>query len=89
MYDVPSNEHERAIASLHQQARRLQCHEFHELPLTAAARAAALPPPRFVFLLDDGRALAWLGEDRPYLVHPSFEDLCAMHGLLAAVVKAA
>jgi hypothetical protein len=48
----------------------------------ARARSpGALPAPRSVFIADDGRALAWLGEGRPCVVHPSLDELCLMHGI--------
>ncbi|HTA88826.1 MAG TPA: hypothetical protein VK745_04600 [Polyangiaceae bacterium] len=82
-------EQERATACLRKQLRRLSTASLSCAKVELNAGAGALPPPRLVFLLDDGRALAWFGEARPYVVHPSFADLCAMHGLLGTLVRAA
>jgi hypothetical protein len=46
-----------------------------------ARTPGVLPAPRSVFVADDGRALAWLGEGRPSVVHPSLDELCLMHGI--------
>ena len=59
------------------------------MKLDLGAPTGTLPPPSWVFILDDGRALAWFGGDRPYVVHPSFSDLCHLHGLSGALVHAA
>jgi len=82
-------EQERAASSLRRQARALEAHSFRCMKVDSTTGAGPLPPPHFVFFLDDGRALAWLDETHPYVVHPSFADLCSMHGLEAALVHAA
>jgi hypothetical protein len=82
-------EQERAICCLRKQARLLRSASFRGMKLDLPAPAGALASPRWVFILDDGRALAWFGESRPYVVHPSFIDLCHMHGLRGALVHAA
>ena len=46
-----------------------------------ASSPGVLPAPRSVFVARDGRALAWLGEGRPSVVHPSLDELCVMHGI--------
>jgi hypothetical protein len=86
---LPSSEQERAVSSLRRQARSLEAKSFRCVEVDPASCAGALPAPHFVFFLDDGRALAWLDETHPYVVHPSFADLCDMHGLKAALVHAA
>jgi hypothetical protein len=48
-----------------------------------------LPPPRSVFVADDGRALAWLGQGRPCVVHSSLDELCLMHGIETEATLAA
>jgi hypothetical protein len=78
-----------ALSCLRRQARVLRTACFRDVRVELAAASGALSPPRLVFLLDDGRALAWFGEARPYVVHPSFGDLCDMHGLREALVHAA
>jgi hypothetical protein len=78
-----------ALSCLRKQARVLRTASFHGVSVELTAGRGALSPPRLVFLLDDGRALAWFGEARPYVVHPSFGDLCDMHGLRDALVHAA
>ena len=56
----------------------------------APARSpGVLPPPRSVFVADDGRALAWLGQGRPCVVHPSLDELCLMHGIETEATLAA
>ena len=82
-------EQERAMCCLRKQARILRSASFRALKPDLPARASALPSPRWIFILDDGRALAWFGEGRPYVLHPSLVDLCEMHGLRAALVHAA
>ena len=82
-------EQERVMCCLRKQARILGSASFRGLKLDRPVRAGALPSPRWIFILDDGRALAWLGEGRPYVVHPSLVDLCEMHGLRDALVHAA
>lgn len=82
-------EQERATVSLRKQLRVLRTASLRCVRVALSAGVAPLPPPRLVFFLDDGRALAWFGEARPYVVHPSFADLCAMHGLRGALVRAA
>jgi len=82
-------EQERAICSLRKQARILRTAGFRGMKLDLSTPPGAFPAPRWVFVLDDGRALAWFGEARPYVVHPSFADLCHMHGLQGALVHAA
>lgn len=86
-------EHQRALCSLNKQARTLGTASFRGMRLDLRADLSAptgtLPPPRWVFILDDGRALAWFGKDTPYVVHPSFSDLCHMHGVPGAQVHAA
>jgi hypothetical protein len=84
-----ASEQERAVSSLRRQARSLEAKSFRCMKVDPTPEAGTLPPPRFVFFLDDGRALAWFDEVHPYVVHPSFADLCAMHGLRAALVHAA
>ena len=80
---------ERAVSSLRRQARSLSAKSFRCMRVDPTPETGALPPPRYVFFLDDGRALAWFDEVQPYVVHPSFVDLCNMHGLRAALVHAA
>ena len=82
-------EQERALCYLRKQARTLRTSAFRGMKLELEAEAAGLQAPRWVFILDDGRALAWFGEERPYIVHPSFSDLCEMHRLRGAWVHAA
>jgi hypothetical protein len=82
-------EQERAICCLRKHARILRSANFRGLKLDLPAASSALASPHWVFILDDGRALAWFGENRPYVVHPSFDDLCEMHGLRGALVHAA
>ena len=84
-----ATEQERAVCALRRQARSLEAKSFRCVKVDLEASAGALPIPHFVFFLDDGRALAWLDEAHPYVVHPSFADLCAMHGLRPALVHAA
>lgn len=54
-----------------------------------APSPGVLPPPRSVFVADDGRALAWLGQGRPCVVHPSLDELCLMHGIETEATLAA
>ena len=82
-------EQERATRALRRQARALEAKSFRCMKVDPSLVCGALPAPRFVFFLDDGRALAWFDETQPYVVHPSFEDLCEMHGLMPALVHAA
>jgi len=82
-------EQERAMACLRKQVRLLRTASLHCMKVALDTGVGALPVPRLVFFLDDGRALAWFDEARPYVVHPSFADLCAMHGLRGALVRAA
>jgi hypothetical protein len=82
-------EQERAILCLRKQARILGTASFRSMKLDPAAPAGAFSLPSWVFILDDGRALAWFGENRPYILHPSFTDLCEMHGLRGPLVHAA
>ena len=82
-------EQERAIRSLRRQAHALEAKSFRCMKVDATVVSGALPAPHFVFFLDDGRALAWYDETRPYVVHPSFDDLCDMHRLLPELVHAA
>ena len=83
------DEQERAVASLRRQARSLEAKKFRCMRVDRTRSVGALPPPHFVFFLDDGRALAWFDESHPYVVHPSFADLCQMPGLGSALVHAA
>jgi len=83
------SEQERAVSSLRRQARSLEAKSFRCMKVDPTRVSGALPAPHFVFFLDDGRALAWFDETHPYIVHPSFDDLCQMHGLLHALVHAA
>ncbi|MEI9938299.1 MAG: hypothetical protein WDO69_13850 [Pseudomonadota bacterium] len=83
------SELERATRSLRRQARSLEAKSFRCMKVDPTPVPGALPAPHFIFFLDDGRALAWFDEARPYVVHPSFHDLCEMHGLLPALVHAA
>jgi hypothetical protein len=82
-------EQERAICCLCKQARILRTAAFRPMKLVFSAPAGALPAPSWVFILDDGRALAWFREGRPYVVHPTVTDLCDMHGARNALVHAA
>jgi hypothetical protein len=82
-------EQERAIRCLRKQARILRTASFRGMKLELTAKAGAFSSPSWVFILDDGRALAWFGENRPYILHPSFTDLCEMHRLRGALVHAA
>jgi hypothetical protein len=83
------SEQERAACALRRQARSLEAKSFRCMKVDPALASGTLPAPHFVFFLDDGRALAWYDETQPYVVHPSFNDLCEMHGLLPALVHAA
>ena len=83
------SEQERAVSSLRRQACSLEAKSFRCMKVDTAVEQGALPTPRFVFFLDDGRALAWFDEAHPYVVHPSFADLCDMHALRPALVHAA
>jgi hypothetical protein len=80
---------ELAMRALRKQARVLRTTTFRALKVDLFASSGPLPAPGWVFLLDDGRALAWFGESRPYVVHPDFSALCYMHGLREALVHAA
>jgi hypothetical protein len=82
-------EQERAVSSLRRQTRSLEAKSFRCMQVDAPAEPGALRAPRFAFFLDDGRALAWFDEAHPYVVHPSFVELCSMHGLRPALVHAA
>ena len=82
-------EQERAVSALRQQARSLEAKSFRCMKVDPSVGTGVLRPPSFVFFLDDGRALAWFDEAHPYVVHPCFADLCAMHGLRRALVHAA
>jgi hypothetical protein len=42
---------------------------------------STLPAPGAAFVTDDGRALAWFGDGRPCIVHPSLPELCRLHGV--------
>lgn len=81
-------EQQQALACLCRQTRTLRTANFLPVPFDLDAKVGGFSP-RAAFLLDDGRALAWFGERRPYIVHPSFADLCAMHGLRGALARAA
>jgi len=83
------SEQERAACSLRRQARSLEAKSFRCMKVDRSLVSGPLPAPHFIFFLDDGRALAWFDEAHPYVVHPSFDDLCQMHGLLPALVHAA
>ena len=83
------SEQERAVSALRRQARSLEAKSFRCMKVGPTFVCGALPAPHFVFFLEDGRALAWFDEAYPYVVHPSFDDLCQMHGLLPALVHAA
>jgi len=82
-------EQERAICYLRKQARILRTVSFRGIKLALSAPAGAFPAPSWAFIPDDGRALAWFGEGRPYIVHPNFTDLCDLHDFRAALVHAA
>jgi hypothetical protein len=82
-------EQERAICCLRKQARILRTASFRAMKLELTAEPGAASTQRWLFLLDDGRALEWFGEACPYIVHPSFTDLCQMRGLRSALVRAA
>jgi hypothetical protein len=84
-----TTEQERAVSALRRQARSLEAKSFRCMKVDPTTAVGPLPAPHFVFFLDDGRALAWLDETHPYVVHPSFADLCTMHGLRPALVHAA
>jgi hypothetical protein len=83
------SDQERAVAALRRQARSLEAKSFRCIKVDPTIGTGVLRTPSFVFFLDDGRALAWFDETHPYVVHPCFADLCAMHGLRAALVHAA
>ena len=82
-------EQERAICCLRKQARILRTASFRAMKFEPTAEPGAASMPQRIFVLDDGRALEWFGETRPYIVHPSFGDLCHMRGFRAALVHAA
>jgi hypothetical protein len=82
-------EQERAICCLRKQARILRTANFRAMKLELTAETGASPTRRWVFVLDDGRALEWFGEGRPYIVHPTFTDLCHMRRLRGVLVHAA
>jgi hypothetical protein len=82
-------EQERAICCLRKQARILRTANFRAMKLELTVEPGARPTPRWVFVLDDGRALEWFGEGRPYIVHPTFTELCHMRRLRGVLVHAA
>jgi hypothetical protein len=82
-------ERERAICCLRKQARILRTAGFRAMKLELTAEPGAAPMQRWIFLLDDGRALEWFGESRPYVVHPNFTELCDMRRFRSALVHAA
>jgi hypothetical protein len=49
--------------------------------LGQARLPGSLPAPGAVFVTDDGRALAWFGDGRACIVHPSLDELCRLHGV--------
>jgi hypothetical protein len=57
--------------------------------LMRAGPAGVLPAPGAAFVTDDGRALAWFGDGRPCVVHPTLDELCRMHGVTTDVTRAA
>jgi hypothetical protein len=54
-----------------------------------AGLPGVLPPPYSVYVAEDGRALACFDDGRPCVVHPSFAELCRMHGVEAKEALAA
>jgi hypothetical protein len=57
--------------------------------VTLAVVPGILAPPVAAYVADDGRALAWFGDGRPCIVHPTLADLCRMHGVEAQATLAA
>jgi hypothetical protein len=78
-----------ALGVVQGQSASVERESFRCMKVDPTLVSGALPAPHFVFFLDDGRALAWYDESHPYVVHPSFNDLCEMHGLLPVLVHTA
>jgi hypothetical protein len=48
-----------------------------------------LAAPSCVYLLADGRAVAWFDEGRPFVVHSDLDALHAMHGTSDGALRVA
>lgn len=57
------------------------CGGLAEVRLTKSPAKGLLPPPLSALVACDGRALAWFGEGRACIVHPTLAELCHMHGV--------
>ncbi|HEX6273789.1 MAG TPA: hypothetical protein VFZ53_12155 [Polyangiaceae bacterium] len=57
--------------------------------LEPASLPGSLAAPGAAFVTDDGRALAWFGDGRPCIVHPSLRELCRLHGVEVEATLAA
>jgi hypothetical protein len=62
---------------------------FAEVRLTRSCMKGSLPPPLSAHVGRDGRALAWFGEGRACVVHPTLAELCSMHGVEVEATLAA
>lgn len=78
----------RAVASIATRAAALGGMELVvALVAVALASRRALPVPDVVLVAKDGAAVAWFEDGRPFVVHPTLDDLLAMHGV-ACVARA-
>ena len=57
------------------------CGGLAEVRVTRSPAKGLLPPPLSALVAGDGRALAWFGEGRACIVHPTLAELCHMHGV--------
>jgi hypothetical protein len=55
--------------------------ELRAARVTLARSPGVLAPPVAVYVAGDGRALAWFGQERPCVLHPTLAELCRMHGV--------
>jgi hypothetical protein len=62
---------------------------FAEVRVTQRAAKGVLPPPLSAHVGSDGRALAWFGQGRACVVHPTLAELCRMHGVEVEATLAA
>lgn len=60
-----------------------------EVRVTESPLRGILPPPRSAHVAGDGRALAWFGDGRACVVHPTLADLCSVHGVEVEATLAA
>jgi hypothetical protein len=60
-----------------------------EIRVTESPVRGILPPPLSAHVAADGRALAWFGDERACVVHPTLGELCSLHGVEVEATLAA